>query len=102
MQGCGENEWKRWVAFVRGTTLGSIQGCSKVLSGDYLSKHDFFRMNFVCLSHSRFSNMTFQEALEAARLEEDPDDPSKTPTLMIEENMKILEDMRADFENMTS
>ena len=47
-QGCGENEWKRWVAFVRGTTLGSIQGCSKVLSGDYLSKHEFFRMNFVC------------------------------------------------------
>ena len=44
----------------------------------------------------------FQEALEAAQLEEDPDDPSKTPTLMIEENMKILEDMRADFENMTS
>ena len=50
----------------------------------------------------QFSNMTFQEALEAAQLEEDPDDPSKTPTLMIEENMKILEDMRADFENMTS
>ena len=48
MQGCGENGWKRWVAFVRGTTLGSLQGCSEVLSGDYLSKHDFFRMNFVC------------------------------------------------------
>ena len=47
-QGCGENGWKRWVAFVRGTTLGSIQGCSEVLSGDYLSKQDFFRMNFVC------------------------------------------------------
>ena len=46
--------------------------------------------------------MTFKESLEAAQLEEDPDDPSKTPTLMIEENMKILEDMRADFENMTS
>jgi len=50
----------------------------------------------------RDAQKCFQEALEAARLEEDPDDPSKTPTLMIEENMKILEDMRADFENMTS
>jgi len=50
----------------------------------------------------RDAQKCFQEALEAAQLEEDPDDPSKTPTLMIEENMKILEDMRADFENMTS
>lgn len=50
----------------------------------------------------RDAHKCFQEALEAAQLEEDPDDPSKTPTLMIEENMKILEEMRADFENMRS
>ena len=44
--------------------------------------------------------MCFREALTAARLEEDPDDPEKTPTLMIEANLKILDEMKSDFENM--
>ena len=34
------------------------------------------------------------------RLEEDPDDPEKTPTLMIQTNLQILEEMKSEFENM--
>ena len=34
------------------------------------------------------------------RLEEDPDDPEKTPTLMIQKNLQIFEEMKAEFENM--
>ena len=34
------------------------------------------------------------------RLEEDPEDPSKTPTAMIEENMGVLRDMRKDYEDI--
>ena len=56
----------------------------------------FCVVTFSCL----VNNFVLHFPNDSCRLEEDPDDPEKTPTVMIQTNLQILEEMKAEFENM--